>query len=417
MARLSGAYAGANHQVLKQNNQAAVFRAVRALSPIARVDLARETGLNPGTVTNIVDELIASGLVSETGEGTSRVGRKPIHLGVNPTARYAIGVDITRGSIAGAVVDLAGRVHQRVDEPSGPGATGAAVLGAVSGTVERLLEAMSAHERRLLIGIGVGAPGPLSFRSGRYAAAPAFGTWDDLSLRDEVERCFGLLTFVDNNGNTSALAEWWFGAGQGVDDFVLLTVGTGVGGGLMLGGDLYRGGHDLAGELGHLSINADGPRCACGNHGCLELYVSVPRVLASVQAALATGEPSLLRSTNQSAGDALSLAALVQAARQDDAVASRVLHDFARSLAAGIVTLVNLFDPQLVLLGRELATADDALLDLVRGEVRRRLIPTLADQVRVERAALPDAPVVGAATLTLTEFFAAPLAARRQAAA
>lgn len=402
-------YHGANNSAVKQRNQATIFRAIRALGPVARVELARRTGLNAATVTNIVDELIAARLVSETGHGLSRIGRKPIFLEVTPSARFTLGIDIARSAITGAVVDLSGEIVVRINESAGPWLTGAVVLATVRHMIERLLAHLSPAERTAIVGIGIGAPGPLSVRSGRFLAPPSFGTWDDLALQSAVEEHFHLPTRVDNNGNTSALAELWFGAGQGVENFVLLNLGTGVGAGLILAGDLYRGDHDLAGELGHVSINADGPRCACGNYGCLEMYVSVPRVLAAVRAALGTGEPSAIRAALGENGE-VTVPMFIAAARQGDPLATRVFADLAHHLAAGIVTIIHAFDPHLILIGRELASAGDLLLDPVRAETQRRVFPALRESVRIEVAALPDAPVIGAATLALREFFHAPLA-------
>lgn len=194
-----------------------------------------------------------------------------------------------------------------------------------------------------------------------------------------------------------------------MDHFVLLTLGTGVGAGLVLDGELYRGEHDLAGELGHLSIQFDGPRCACGNYGCLELYVAVPRILAALRAALEAGEPSVLRGTDGRIPP-LTLDAAIAAARAGDRLAGRIFNDVARYLAAGLVTIANTFDPQLILLGRDLARAGDLLLEPVRALVKERVFPTLRDSLQIETAALTEAPTIGAATLALREFFSAPLA-------
>lgn len=399
---LTWTYLGANHRSVKRANRATIFRAIRALGPIARVDLARQTGLNPGTVTNIVGELVDYGLVRETGFGSSRVGRRPVFLEVNAPARFAIGIDLARGALTGAVVDLAGHTLAQSVEPAGPW-QGDQVISAISRMIDRLMDGLPPAEQQAVVGIGIGAPGPLSIRSGRFLAPPSFGTWEVLELQQQIEERSGRPVFVDNNGNTSALAELWFGAGQGLANFVLLTLGTGVGAGVVLDGDLFRGAHDLAGEIGHISINLDGPRCACGNYGCLEMYTSVPRVIASVSAALAAGEPSSL------AKDDLSIERVIAAVQEDDPVASRVFADVARHLAVGIVNVIYAFDPALVLIGRDLAKAGDALLDPVRTEVQRRVFPALRDTVRIEAAALPDAPVIGAATLALHAFFQSPM--------
>ncbi len=406
-------YRGINHRAVKLRNRATVFRIVRDVGPIARVDLARQTGLNAATVTNIVDELLAAHLVEETGQGKSRVGRRPIFLEVNPTARLTLGLDLARDSITGAIVDLAGRVVERFAEPAGPWLDGGVVLSTVEEMVGRLLAVLPASDRRALLGIGIGAPGRVSFSSGRYLAPPAYGAWDGLALRQEVAARFGLPTFFDNNGNTSTLAELWFGAGQGIANFALITVGTGVGGGLVVDGDLYRGAHDLAGELGHMSVNLAGPRCACGNYGCLEMYVAVPRILAAVRAALTTGEPSLLRAEGHAAG-ALTLDDVISAAGAGDALAGRILADVSRHLAAALVNLLHAFDPELILIGRDLARAGSLLLAPVRQEVQQRAMAMLREHFRLEVAALPDAPVIGAATLAVREFFQAPLPDRRK---
>lgn len=417
--RPSRSFSGANHQSVRRSNRAAIFRALHALAPIARVDLARQSGLNPGTVTNIIDELLASGLVRETGRSSGpaiqhrRVGRRPVNLEVDPDARFAVGIDLARNAVTGSVVNLAGYTLTTVSEPTGA-LVSSAVIAQVSRVAERAVDQLPAPERERIVGAGVGAPGALSFRSGRFQPPPSYGDWKEIDLQREIEDAIGLATTVDNNANTAALAELWFGAGAGMQNFALLNLGTGVGTGLVLDGDLYRGEHDLAGEIGHVSIAMDGPRCACGNSGCLEMYVSVPRVLAAARAAIETGEPTLLRKVGAASDPAIpTIEGLIAAAQSGDALALRVLEDVARFLAVGIVNIINTLDPEVVFIGRELAAAGDILLDPVREEVRRRVLPVLRPTVRIEAATLPNAPVVGAAVLALQKFFAAPLAVSR----
>lgn len=411
--RPAPSFSGANHQSVRRSNRAAIFRALHALAPIARVDLARQSGLNPGTVTNIIDELLQSGLVRETGHSPGephlrrKVGRRPVHLEVNPDARFAIGIDLARNAVTGSVVNLAGAPLTTISEPTGA-LVSSAVIEQVNRVARGAMEQLPESQRRRIVGAGVGAPGALSFRSGRFQPPPSYGDWKEIDLQREIEDAIGLSTTVDNNANTAALAELWFGAGAGMQNFALLNLGTGVGAGLVLDGDLYRGEHDLAGEIGHVSIAMDGPRCACGNSGCLEMYVSVPRVLAAVRAAIETGEPTLLRETGSASGPTLD--GLIAAAERGDALALRVMGDVSRFLAVGIVNIINTLDPKVVFIGRELAAASDILLEPVRAEVRRRVLPALRPTVRIEAATLPNAPVVGAAVLALQKFFAAPLA-------
>lgn len=416
--RGGASFSGSNHQSVRRSNRAAIFRALHALGPIARVDLARESGLNPGTVTNIVDELLESGLVRETERAPDRapvrprVGRRPVYLEINPDARYAIGVDLARNAVSGAVINLEGATVTSVREPTGA-LVSDTLIEQVRHVVRQLLNELTPEQRARVVGAGIGAPGALSIRSGRFLPPPSYGNWDEIDLRHEIERAIGIPTTIDNNANTATLAELWFGAGSGMRNFVLLNLGTGVGAGLVLDGDLYRGEHDLAAEIGHVSIAMDGARCACGNSGCLEMYVSVPRVLAAARAAVETGEPTLLRKTSSS--DALSpfreiaLGDLFEAATAGDSLAVRVIGDVARFLAAGIVNIINTLDPEVVFIGRELAAAGDLLLEPVRHEVRQRVLPILRPTVRIEAATLANAPVVGAGVLALQQFYEAPL--------
>lgn len=397
-------YVGENQRSVKQSNRATIFQAIHALGPIARVDLAQRTGLNAGTVSNIVDELLAEGLASETGYRSSgRAGRRPVYIEIRPSARYAVGIDVARNAVSGALVDLSGQLRDLVVRKTSRSRRGDLALSTARQVVDRLLAKLTPDERSRVVGVGVGLPSPVSISSDGYLAPQSFGAWKELTLVKELASELQLPTYVDNNANTSALAERWFGAGQGVDNFLLVNLGTGVGTGLVLGGDLYRG-RGLAGEGGHITVDLNGPRCACGNFGCLEMYASVPRVLASIRTALATGEESLIGES-----DELTIELAIAALRQGDALTSRVFADVARYLAAGIVNLINTLDPELVLVGRELAMAGDALFEPLRLEVRRRVFPVLHDSVRIEAAALTDAPVIGAGTLALQHYFAAPL--------
>lgn len=407
------AFSGANHQSVSRSNRSVIFRALHAMAPISRIELARESGLNPGTVTNIVEELITSGLVQETERSESgtetarRVGRRRIQLEVRANSRYAIGIDLARNVVSGAVIDLSGRIVATASEPTSE-LNSRIAIRQVLHVIEQLVRQLppEAHER--VVGVGVGAPGALSIRSGIFQPPPSYGSWEGIDLRHEIQTASTFETTIDNNGNTSALAELWFGAGAGLSNFVLLNLGTGVGAGFVLDGDLYRGEHDLAAEIGHVSIAMDGARCACGNYGCLEMFVSVPRVLATAQAALETGEPTSLRVPGD-LQQPLSLDRFLDAVALGDSMANRVMSDTARYLAAGVVNIINMLDPEAVFIGRELARAGDALLDPVRNEVKRRVLPVLRPTVRIEASTLESAPVVGAGVLALQSFFDSPL--------
>jgi glucokinase len=210
---------------------------------------------------------------------------------------------------------------------------------------------------------------------------------------------------IDNNANTSALAEQWFGAGRHVSDFVLLNFGRGIGMGIVIDGELYRGAHHNAGEAGHVTVDLNGPRCDCGNAGCLGLYASVRAVEEVVQTRLAGGEPSSLSSVRNP-----SIEDVIDAFHVDDPCAVGVITDVIRHVGAGLASIINTYDPSMILIGRAFAAAGDRFFGLLRTEIRERLGAPARDVVRIEPAEVTHAPVVGAATLALRQFVRAPLA-------
>jgi len=396
---------------MRRRNRAVIFRAIHVLGPIARIDLAKTTGLNAATVSSVVDELLTDGIVIESGvHASGRVGRRPVHLAIAATARYAIGVDLARDVTTAAVVDLAGTVHAQVSGPgAGDGDDADQVLEPVVGLIRRLLDDLPRPARRGIVGVGVGLPSPVRMVSAQQLAPHSFGHWRTIDARTELGRRLRLPVYADNNANASALAELCFGAGRTVDDFVLLTLGTGVGAGVVVDGRLYRGHHDIAGEAGHVTISVDGRPCACGSRGCLETYVSAPAIVRTVRARLASGSTSTL--ADAADRGELTLGAVIAAFEQRDRLARTVFARVARQLAAGIVNLLYTLDPALVLLGREVAHAGEEFLQLVREAVEARVFPGMRDNWRIDLVRLPDAPVVGAAALALGEYFPAALEA------
>jgi predicted NBD/HSP70 family sugar kinase len=403
---MASRYAGTNHAVVKRGNQAVIFRAIQELAPIARADLARTTGLNDKTVATVVDELVAQELVRTTGYRNTRgAGRPAMGLEINPTARFAVGVDLTRGTATCALVDMSGRVHERIARPVPSPWLAEHILPTAKSLVARLEGSLPTAYRDRIVGIGVGAPNPLSMRDGHYWTFDATGTgrWQDLGAAKDIEGSFGLPTYLEQNANTGALAELWFGAGRRIENFVLLNLGVGFGAGLVLNGDLYRGVHDSAGEIARMTVNIDPTPDRSRRDEYLNDYVSTSAILEALRAHIAAGEGSMLRDVPD-----ISLDDAISALKCADPLAVKVFSEVACHLGAVIANIIRVVDPQLVLIGRELADAGDTLLDQIRTVVLERLAPSGRESLRFEVADVADAAVVGAATLALQEFFRAP---------
>lgn len=315
--------------------------------------------------------------------------------------RFVIGVDLGGTNIVVGAVSDDGQVRL----PSRTQPT-EAVRGAqfVADRIASLVEAViddvreqAGVDRKSLLGVGIGAPGPIDRASGVVVVAPNL-RWNNFPLRDEVSRRVGLPTSLDNDANCATFGEWWLGAGRGSRNMVGLTIGTGIGGGLILNGRLYHGESDVAGEIGHTTLETQGRRCSCGNYGCLEAYASGTAIAERAREALLTDGQSSLRSVG--GGDPATITArdVYEAAQHGDAIAIEVVREAARFLGAGVANLLNIFNPEVVVLAGGVTHAGDALFEPVRAEARRRAFRPAWDAVRIVPGELSgEAGVVGAA--------------------
>jgi glucokinase len=250
--------------------------------------------------------------------------------------------------------------------------------------------------RDAFLGVGLGAPGPLDRGAGIVIVAPNLG-WKNFPLRDRVTAGTGLLATLDNDANCATLGEWWVGAAKGGRNVVGMTIGTGIGGGLILNGELYHGASDVAGEIGHTTIDSTGRRCKCGNYGCLEAYASGPAIAERAREALSgDGRSSML---TLAGGDAAAITAQIvyQASDQGDELAREVVRETARLIGAGVANLLNVFNPDTVVLAGGVARAGDSLFEPLRAEVKRRAFRPAVEACRIVPGSLgASAGVVGA---------------------
>jgi glucokinase len=262
--------------------------------------------------------------------------------------------------------------------------------------VIQLTSQESGAARGDFVGVGIGSPGPLNRESGVVIVTPNLG-WRDFPLRDAVSDRVGLPATLDNDANCATLGEWWCGAARGGRHVVGLTIGTGIGGGLILNGELYHGASDAAGEVGHTSIDGTGRRCKCGNYGCLEAYASGPAIAERATEALAGDEASLLRTLVDGDLSRITARTVYEAATRGDPLAREVVRETARFLGTGVANLVNIFNPDVVVLAGGVTDAGDALFEPLRAEVRRRAFRPAVEACRIVPGSLAgSAGVVGA---------------------
>jgi glucokinase len=322
-------------------------------------------------------------------------------MGTKKRQQYIIGVDLGGTNIVVGAMSADGKQHFAMRSiPTGAesGAEGVAdrIVGLIEGVVlDTLAETNSS--RRDVIGVGVGAPGPLDREKGLVVVAPNLG-WKNFPLRDRISERLRLPVTLDNDANCATVGEWWQGAARGGTNVVGMTIGTGIGGGVIIDGKLFHGASDVAGEIGHTTIDLNGRHCKCGNYGCLEAYASGPAIATRAREVLVREETaSLLPSLVGGKLDSITAETVYKAAQQGDAVASEIVRDTARYLGAGIANLLNILNADVVVVAGGVTQAGDALFVPLRAEVRRRAFRPAVDATRIVAGELPGtAGVVGA---------------------
>lgn len=372
--------------LIKRMNTAIVLEAILRAEPLSRARISEITGLNKATVSSLVQDLIDNRLVREIGTGVSSGGRKPVLLEFIASAGYAVGVDIGVNYLRGVLTDLRGAI---VAEKKLPLAAQNAdeVFGVLRPFIQELME--TAPDSPFgIVGIGVGVPG-LVDRGGTVLYAPNMD-WRDVPLKDALGRTFGVPVMIDNEANVGALGEQKFGAGRGIANMVYVSVGIGIGTGLILQRSLYKGASGFSGELGHLSVEAHGKPCRCGNRGCWELYAS---------------EQALLDQAAE-AGLPRDLDALLAAAEAGDAKVRAMLEGIGEYLGVGISNIVNVFNPNAVVIGNRMSRAQPWIEAAVQRTVEQRALGFHLKGVHLLYAELGDrSAVMGAAELAISAFF------------
>lgn len=399
---------GSSNSTIKSHNLRAILLTLLRQGQISRVRLAQLTGLSTTTITNLVTELLEQGIVVEEGFEQlpirRGVGRPRTALRLVPESQYAVGIHIGVGRVRVAATDLLARpvITETLDYSlESPAET---VVERACEVVEEAL-AKSGTPRERLVGVGVGASGLVDIQSGLNIFSPNLG-WRDVPLKTWFSQRLGLPTFVDNNVRAMALGEALFGLGRDVYVLAFVYGRIGVGAGFVVGGQLFRGSGAGAGEIGHTTIISNGGEpCRCGNSGCLESLVSEPVILKQARALAAQHPEGILsRYLAQEIGTPISR--VLAAARAGDAAARALLEQRAGYMGIALANLVNMLNPDLIVLGGLFAEGADIFLPTVEAVMRQRAFANLGEQVEVQVTGFgQDAGVIGAAALALDTFF------------
>jgi glucokinase-like ROK family protein len=389
-----------------------VLDEVRLGRSASRSELVARTGLGRAIVAQRIGELIERGLVEEGDVGPSTGGRPPRQLVFRADAGHLLVADLGATSIDVAVTTLDGRILGHHDEPARIEDGPERCLERVDLLFESLLRTTETIPGRLW-GIGVGVPGPVEFESGRPISPPIMPGWDGYPIRERFTERYAAPVWVDNDVNVLALGEWRSGIAAGHDNVVVIKVGTGIGAGIISDGRLHRGAQGSAGDVGHIQVSDDpSVVCRCGNIGCLEALAGGAAIGRHGEAAAREGRSAPLRVPLDQHGR-VTAEDVARAASAGDPVAVDLLRAAGRRIGAMLASVVNFFNPSLIVIGGGVANAPDQLLAAVRESVYRRSLPLATRDLSIQRSSLGAlAGVIGASSMVVDQLFAREAIAR-----
>ncbi|HLV08652.1 MAG TPA: ROK family transcriptional regulator, partial [Halanaerobiales bacterium] len=364
MKSLSG-----NLELMHELNTKQILRVIRESGQISRTEIVERTNLTAATVSRIVNKLIKHQLVTETGYGESSGGRKPVLLELIPDSVLTVGIDLEIDEIKGRLVNLNGRVLQRTELKITQQKDKESILNKLKKIISVLLAGENFTRR--ITGIGIGMHGLVDYQRGVSVFPPAFD-WEELPVAEIIREEYGLPVIIDNNVRALTLAEKWFGSGRRFNNFICLKVGTGIGSGIFADGRIYRGAGNSAGEIGHIIVDEDGPRCSCGNYGCLEAMASNPATVKRCLKALKQGAASRIEDLINGKLDELKLQHIITAAREGDTLSRQILQESGRYLGIAVASFINILNPEAVIISGDVVKGDDIILESLRSSVNKR---------------------------------------------
>lgn len=357
---------GQNQAATKQKNKNLILKLIITKAPISRIELSQITGLSKMAVTNIVGELIEEGIIHEVGLIDTSVGRKPIHLEVVDNSRHIVGVYISRDNVCCVCGDLKGTILEK-QKKALKDETNKSLIKKITAMIDKFIKKYDN-----IIGIGIACIGPLNITDSIILNPPNFYEVKNLDIVAQLKRKFDVPIFLDNDMNSSALAEKYFGKAKLIDNFAYVGVTNGIGAGVFTNGTLYYGDCGFSGEIGHITVDINGRRCSCGNIGCLEMYASFSEKNK--------GMPKSER--------------------------AKMLEEKCRYLAVGLVTLINLFDPKVIYIGHNISVFGKEAEEMLNKQLADRYISSGYKNIRVEQSMFgTDAPLYGSIALCIDKLF------------
>jgi glucokinase-like ROK family protein len=384
-------------------SELSLLRLIHANGKVSRIDLAKATRSSAASITIIAQRLLARGVIVESGQRSTHYGRKPVLLSLRDDAAYLVGVDLGSFFLRVVIVDVNGHIIYKTQTETHLSEGRDRVLKRTFQAIHQAIEE-SRIPRRAINGIGMGHSAVIDSERGIVLSLPRPGQmleWKNVRLKEMLEKEFDLPCLLEDSVKAIAIAEKHFGVGLGLNDFIYIDVGMGIGAGIFIGGNLYRGPGGHAGEFGHMTVDERGPLCCCGSNGCLEAMASGAAITQAIRLAIDKGVDSKVREMADGNLDRITFEHIAQAAMQNDALAFRVLDEAISHIGVALADVVNLLNPKVVIFGGGLfRAAPQLLLEALKRPLKQRALEQSANEVQLKGSSLgSEAGALGAARL------------------
>jgi len=390
-----------NKQLIKELNRAIAINTILNYGPVSRTRISEITDLGLSTVSNIVADLIKKELIYETGEEESSGGRRAILLEFNCNDRFVLGIKIGLDGIIIGLVNMKSKILDQHFIPSPVKSNEKIVLEVLIKAIRDLINKNHIQTEKI-VGCGIGVSGLVNQKKGMLVFSKILG-WKEVRFKELLEKEFDFHVFVDKDVNVLTLAEKRFGVGKEINNFICITIGKGVGAGIVINGDIYHGSHGGAGDFGHIIIDKDGPLCYCGKQGCLETFASDQFIINKIKEALSNRQDTIIKDLNS-----ISVDTVLKAAQGGDIVSKNIFQEVGKNLAMGTVNLISLFDPGLIVVGGEGVKAGEFIFPAMRKVIKDNF-PYKKEIEIVPLQPGEEGWIIGAAELVLGEVFKTPI--------
>lgn len=388
---------------MAQMNRSMVFDLIRRKGPISRAEIARTIGLSIPTVMKITEEFSHKQFVQDVGKGESSGGKRPELLELIPDSKYIIGVGVGRSKTNVLMMNLAGEVFIREIMETGGTVVPEVWISRLIRVIENVIRESGLPEKRIL-GMGIGMPGILDEDSGKVLFSPDF-KWENVDMLTPIRERFKMDITIENANRALARGEYYFGAGVDSRNFLVVNLGHGIGSAIMREGEFYRGSSGSSGEIGHIILEKNGPKCNCGNKGCLEAIASGNAIARDAKIAVLEGNASKIMELVNGDINRIEAKTVFEAAHLGDQMAIQITERAMQYIGIGLANYINLLDPDLIILFGGLTNAGDIFLKKIKEVLRERQMKFAGRQVKLVISQMGEnGTAVGSASLVLKKF-------------